>query len=358
MSLSYFTSYQDSRRLLGRGADRAGYVLLLAFLLLLPFGASEFVIGETTYVLIMCIASLGLMILNGYTGQISLGHAAFLGIGAYAHTWLIGHGVPLILSMAGATLLAGAVGLMLGFSAIRVSGLYLAMVTLAFSSLLMRIAGAWTLVTGGHTGTTVPEPQIAGQAIGGLLPFYFFCLVVLLAVLLATVNLLRGQQGRSFIAVRESEAGAFSLGINVTATKILAFALSAAVTGLAGTLLAHQTKYLTPEMFDMMVSFQLVLMVVIGGLGSIRGAILGAVLIGMLPSAISAMKSFLPDRLARQSGLDILVFGLVLAIFVLFEPKGLAGRWDNLRSAIESFPYTRKSAFKRAKTYMQSERYR
>lgn len=356
MSTSYITSYDEGRRLF---IGLHSYLLYSALLLVaigLPFLASKYVVGEATYVFILSIASLGLMVLNGYTGQISLGHAAFLGIGAYTEAWCYSRGIPLLPAMALSASLAGLAGLILGSSSIRVSGLYLAMVTLAFSTLVVRIAGAWTPVTGGYAGTQVADPVFAGVNVGGTVEFYFFCLIMLVLVLIGLVNLTRAHLGRAFIAVRESEAGAYSLGINVPATKIIAFVLSAALTGFAGALLAHQTKYLTPEMFDLMASLQLVLMVVIGGLGSLRGALLGAVLIGLLPTAISAMKTQLPTKIAAQFGLDIFIYGLVLVVFVLFEPKGLSGRWDNLMIFFKTFPYCRKNVFRRGKSYMRSER--
>ena len=140
--------------------------------------------------------------------------------------------------------------------------------------------------------------------------------------------------------------------------KVGAFALSAGITGLAGALLAHHLKYLTPDGFTLLLSLELVLMVVIGGLGSLRGAILGAVLISLLPTAISRIKPFLPDSIAKQFGLETFIFGFVLAVFVLFEPMGLNGRWLKIRSFLESFPLYRRDTFKRNKRYMKSERYR
>jgi branched-chain amino acid transport system permease protein len=202
------------------------------------------------------------------------------------------------------------------------------------------------------------EPTIAGLSLAGPKAFYFFCLVSLALVLLGLLNLLRSGIGRAFLGVRDSEAASYSLGIPVSRVKVSAFALSAGVTGMAGTLLAHHTKYLTPDAFTLILSMELVLMVVIGGLGSLRGAIFGAVLISLLPTLISRVKPMMPDRLANQFGLETFVFGLILAIFVLFEPAGINGRWLKLRAFVESFPLYRKDTFKRTKRYMKSERYK
>lgn len=358
MKFDYQTRYRDSFALLRHTDERVLYGLLMTALLCAPLVATPFLLGELTYVLILCMASLGLMTLTGFTGQVSLGHAAFVAIGAYAHTYALSKGVPLLLSLPLAALIAATAGLLVGIPAIRVSGLYLAMVTLAFSIIVEQLIGHWDSVTGGFTGLAVEEPRIAGWSLGDAKSFYYLCLLVLVAVLVGLLNLLRSSIGRAFVGVRDSEAAAYSLGIHVHAVKASAFALSAGITGLAGAMMAHHLKYLTPDGFTLLLSLELVLMVVIGGLGSLRGAILGAVLISLLPTAISRIKPLLPEYLAKQFGLEIFIFGLVLALFVLFEPAGMNGRWLKLRTLIETFPLYRRDTFKRQKRYMKSERYR
>jgi branched-chain amino acid transport system permease protein len=248
--------------------------------------------------------------------------------------------------------------LALGLPAIRVSGLYLAMVTLAFAILIEHVLGRWKSVTGGFNGLPVADPVLLGMDLSGLKSFYFLCLACLVIVLVLLVNLMRGKTGRAFVGVRDSEAAAASLGIWVAGHKVLAFVISAAVTGFAGALMAHHVRHLTPEGFSLLLSLELVLMVTIGGLGSLRGAVLGAFLIGMVPALISQIKPMLGDRIAKQFGLEIFIFGLILAVFVLFEPKGLNGRWLKIKAFFETFPLYRKDVFRRGKTYMKSERYR
>lgn len=358
MRFDYHTRYRDSFALFRHRDHYVVYGLLLAALCALPWIASPFLLGEFSYVFILCVASLGLMVLTGYTGQVSLGHAAFVAMGAYAHAWMLSKGVPLPLSLPLAGLVCAGAGWLLGVPAIRVSGLYLAMVTLAFSVIVEQVIGHWSSVTGGFTGLAVNDAAVGGFSLGGPRAFYFFCLGILVLVLLALLNLLRSGLGRAFVGVRDSEAAAYSLGIRVQSVKVGAFALSAGVTGIAGALLAHHLRYLTPDGFTLLLSLELVLMVVIGGLGSVRGAVLGAVLISMLPSMISRMKPWLPESIARQFGLETFVFGLVLALFVLFEPTGLNGRWLKVRALFEAFPLYRRGTFKRTKRYMKSERYR
>lgn len=358
MRFSFDTSYRQSLQLLRHPEQRASYGLLLLMLIVAPLVLPRFYVGELSYLFLMCIASLGLMMLTGFTGQVSLGHAAFMAIGAYAHAWMLAQGVPWLLCVVCAMAIAAAAGVVVGLPAIRISGLYLAMATLAFSFIVAHFAGRWDSVTGGHGGMAVGELRILGVDFEQPVPFYFLCLAILLLVLWGLLNLVRSPLGRAFVGVRDSEAAAHALGIHVSRIKIAAFVLSAALCGLSGALLSHHLKYLTPEAFDMMTSLQLVLMVVIGGLGSLRGAIFGGILIGLLPSLISAAKPFLPDHVASQFGLDVFVFGLVLTLFVLFEPKGMNGRWLRVRAWLETFPTYRRDNVRRGKTYMRSERYR
>lgn len=358
MRARYLTRYAQAQDLLPHTPGRVAYALLALLLVALPFVATRFIVGELSYLFIGAIASLGLMLLTGYTGQVSLGHAAFMAVGAYTQAVLLTRGVPLPLALAAAGLLSAGVGALLGLPAIRVSGLYLAMVTLAFSVLVTHVAGHWASVTGGFTGLAVPAPALAGVSLGTPVAFYFLCLGVLVVVMAALINLTRSSLGRALVGVRDSEAASYALGLPVRRIKVLAFAGSAGITGLAGALMAHHLQYLTPDAFTLLLSMELVLMVVIGGLGSLRGAVLGALLIGLLPAFISRLKPLLPDGVAKQFGLETFVFGLVLALFVLFEPTGLNGRWLKLRALFETFPLYRRDTFRRGKRYMKSERLR
>lgn len=358
MRFDYHTRYRHGFALLKYRSDWLVYGLLVTVLLAVPMVASTYFVGELGYVLILCVASMGLMTLTGFTGQVSLGHASFVAIGAYAHAWLMAQGVPFILSMPLAGLIAAAAGLVVGIPAIRVSGLYLAMVTLAFAIVVEQIIGMWRGVTGGFMGMVVETPRLFRASLGSPRVFYYVCLVVAVLVLLALANLMRSGIGRAFTGVRDSEAAAYALGIEVNRVKVGAFGLSAGITGLAGALMAHHIGYLTPDAFTLLLSLDLVLMVVIGGMGSLRGAILGAILISLLPNAVSALKSLLPAAMVRQTGLEIFVAGFVLALFVLFEPAGLNGRWLKIRALFETFPLYRRDTFRRQKTYMKSERNR
>jgi branched-chain amino acid transport system permease protein len=356
MRFRYHTRYSDARKLLPWTEGRVAYLLLVLALMAAPFVLQRFWVGELSYIFILAIASLGLMVLKGYTGQVSLGPAAFVAIGAYAHALMLDAGVPFAVSLCLTLLISGAAGLMIGLPAIRVSGLSLAMMTLAFAVIVEHVLGRWKTLTGGFSGLPVETPVLFGFRLGTPTAFYFLCLAILIITLLGLINLMRGPKGRAFVAVRDSEAAAWGLGIDVARTRVEAFVLSSAILGLSGALMAHHVQHLTPEGFGLLLSLELVLMVVIGGLGSLRGALLGAVLIGFLPRLISMAKPLLPAQVSAQFGLEIFAYGLVLAVFVLFEPRGLEGRWQKAKAFLSSFPVYRRDTFRRQKTYMRSER--
>jgi branched-chain amino acid transport system permease protein len=269
MRFDYNTDYAQDRTLLRYPVDRWIYGLLMLALLVVPALLPRFYVGELTYLFIVCIASLGLMVLIGYTGQVSLGHAAFMALGAYSHALMLAAGVPLVVSLLVAALIAALCGCLIAIPAVRTTGLYAAMVTLAFSVIVEHVAGRWQSVTGGYSGLSVARPKLFGLDVSSVTGFYYICLAVLAIVLVALINLMRSRTGRAFVAIRDSEAAAYGLGVNVLRYKILAFAVSAGVCGLAGGLFAHHLRHLTPEAFNLLLSMELVLMVVIGGLGRV-----------------------------------------------------------------------------------------
>jgi branched-chain amino acid transport system permease protein len=177
-------------------------------------------------------------------------------------------------------------------------------------------------------------------------------------VVLAAINLTRSPTGRAMVAIRDSEISAQSLGVNLVRYKTVAFALSAGITGLAGALLGHKMRYISPDAFNILLSIQLLLMVVVGGLGSIHGAILGAIFVGGLPQAIALMRDYLPTAIARTPGLEPGLFGIVMVSVVLFEPLGIYGRWLKIKAYFDYFPLYRRATFKRQRSYLKTERVR
>ncbi|HPH14347.1 MAG TPA: branched-chain amino acid ABC transporter permease, partial [Burkholderiaceae bacterium] len=186
--------------------------------------------------------------------------------------------------------------------------------------------------------------------------FYFLCLVITVTVTLGILNLLRSSTGRAFVAIRDSEISAQSMGIHLARYKTLSFAISAALAGIAGALYAHKLQFISPDQFNIIQSIDLLLMVVIGGLGSVHGAFLGAIFLIAMPQLIAMTKDYLPAVIGQAPGLQSLVYGAVLIAFVLGEPLGLYGRWFKIRTYLQTFPFYRKGMFKRQKTFQKSDR--
>ena len=358
MRFIFKTDYDQDIRLFKHGGAVFWYGLLIAVLVLAPAVLDEYSVGVLTDVQIYTIVGVGLMILTGYTGLVSLGHAAFLGIGAYTEAFLLGQGVPFLVTVPVSGLVAAAFGIALGLPALRMTGIYLAIATLAFAIIVSEVFARWDTVTGGMGGLQVPDVTIFGYDIAEDWQLYYICLVVLLLVVFGTLNLLRSPAGRALVAIRDSEIAAQSMGVNLAKYKTLSFALSAGITGLAGALFAHKTYFLSPQGFNIVFSIQLLLMVVIGGLGSLHGAVFGALFLVALPQAIAIGRGYLPPWIGEQPSLESGVFGLILVLFVLFEPLGIYGRWMKIKLFFQLFPLYKKATFKRQKSFMKSERLR
>ena len=332
------------------------YSLLLIAVVSGPLWLDRFLLGEFALVFIYAIAGLGLMILVGYTGLVSLGHAAFLAIGAYTHAYLINQGLPLPVGVISAVVFSAVIGGLVGIPALRMTGIYLAVATLAFAVIVEQVLVHWESVTGGFRGMPVPKAHLFGVNLSEPTAFYFMCLSLLFVCLLLVMNLLRSPTGRAMTAVRDSETSAESMGIHLARTKTLAFALSAALTGLAGALFAHRLNYLAPDAFTIITSIQLLLMVVVGGVGSLHGVIFGAIFIGLLPQAIAIFRDAVPPAVAQIPGLEPAIFGMILILFLIYEPLGIYGRWLKIRLFFEEFPLYRKSTYKRQKSFLRTER--
>ena len=358
MRYLFRTEYRQNTALARHGGDRFWYGLLLVIMLVIPLLMGEFYVGELGGVFIFAIAGVGLMVLVGYTGLISLGHAAFLGIGAYVNSVLLSKGVPFIVTLPVAGLFTALCGAAIGLPTLRMSGLYLAIATLAFGSIVGTVFQKWTSVTGGFDGFPVPTPTIFGFSVEGATGIYYVSLVVLIFVLWLTANILRSPMGRAMVAIRDSEVSAQSMGINLGRYKALAFALSAGMTGLAGALFAHYVRFLAPDAFDVLLSVQFVTIVFVGGLGSIHGAIFGALFVRLLPQFIAIVRDDLPFGIGRLPGLEPSLFGLVLVLVILFQPGGINGLWLKTKHWFMAFPLKRKTSFRRQKSYAKSERLR
>ncbi|MDQ7956350.1 MAG: branched-chain amino acid ABC transporter permease, partial [Pseudomonadota bacterium] len=286
MRYIFKTSYAQDIALAKHGGHRFWYSALGVVLLAAPWLLDEYWLAQLNFVLIYSVVGLGLMLLAGFTGQFSIGHAAFLGTGAYTQGVLTNMGVPFPLAMVAAALLSAGVGVVVAMPALRVKGIYLGIATLAFGFIVEEVFARWESVTGGNAGLHVKSPKLFGLDFGSGEAFYFVCLVTTVLCTLGVLNLLRAPTGRAFVAIRDSEISAQSMGIHLARYKTLSFAISAALAGLGGALYAHKISFLSPDQFSILQSIDLLLLVVIGGLGSVHGVFLGAIFLISMPQLI------------------------------------------------------------------------
>ena len=299
-----------------------GWIIAVIILLAAPLFLGKYTIFLLSLLAIYALVSLGLNLLMGYTGQIAAGHAGFLALGAY-FTAIIGENLqwlpcPVILLLAG--IFTGAIGFLLGIPILRLKGFYIAMATLAFGVVVSEVILQWSSLTGGDDGFSVPTAQIAGFAFDSDFKLYYLIIPVTLIMTVLAKNLVNGYFGRAFIALRESEIAAQTIGIDLARYKTIAFAISAFYTGVAGGLFAYLITYLSPDAFTIELSVDFIAMIVIGGMGSILGSIIGAVI-------LTGMQQVLAGLLDLQ----ILIFGISLIVFMIFMPKGITGMIYDLK---------------------------
>jgi len=377
---AFKTSYSQDLGIFRDDVQRNWYLALLVGLLVLPLLIPSYLV-DVSLVFIYGLCGVSLMVLAGYTGLVSLGHAAFLGIGAYTHVYAIHDlGLPWIAGVVLACVVTAAAGVLVGLPALRMTGVYLSIATLAFALIIQEVLTRWEHVTGGLKGKPVDKPVVFGIGLGGDSAFYFLCLAFLIVGIWLTGNLLRAPTGRAWVAIRDSEIAAQSMGVNLAVYKTSAFAYSAGLMGVAGALFAHKIGFLAPDIFTVLLSIQLLLMVVVGGLGSLHGALYGAVFVALLPVAISQARDSVPawlstlatafgkdagaatflavDQFVKKPGLEPGLFGLILVLFILFEPTGIYGRWRKIQLYFSTFPLYKRATFRRQKSYMRSERLR
>ncbi|MFQ6013900.1 MAG: branched-chain amino acid ABC transporter permease [Anaerolineae bacterium] len=340
------TTYSKDMAVLRQAWHWVVTILFLFFLFALPTFASGYIVGIVITIGIWLIAVQGLGILTGYTGQISLGQAAFMAVGAYASTLLVTRpGLSFWLALPSAGLIAGLVGLIFGLPSLRIKGFYLAMATLAAQFII-----PWAIrvtapeITGGVQGLEVPPPQLAGITFSSHRMYPIVIAVVCLTTI-AFKNLARTRTGRAFIAIRDNDLAAEVLGINLFTYKLRAFFLSAFYAGLAGSLWAHYLSHVRPDEFGLDMSIWFLGMIIVGGMGSALGPIFGTIFVRLLKEFVIVLVPFLSSTFPAFGGnlraaLTPMVFGLVLMLFLIFEPRGLAHRWDILKAAWRLRPFS------------------
>ncbi|HEX9419651.1 MAG TPA: branched-chain amino acid ABC transporter permease, partial [Methylomirabilota bacterium] len=278
-----------------------------------PLVAPKYLVFLSTLVAVNAVVAIGLNLLSGYTNQLSFGHAGFLAIGAYVAALLTLQfpALPVPLTLVASGLATGLVGLALGIPCLRLEGLYLAMATLAFGFVVTEAITSLDWLTRGNDGLRVPLARLGPWTLDTDAARYYLAVAVAAAMILAALNIAATRTGRAFLAIRTSEIAAQASGINAAAYKTIAFVLSAFYTGVAGGLFAFVVGFLSPDAFDVFLSVDFLVMIILGGLGSVPGSIAGAAIVTVLNDSLAGFQAFRP-----------LIFGAIMIICMLFMPGG------------------------------------
>src|SRR5262250_422910 len=337
-------SYRGDERIFDTAWPIVGVVILVGALALVPRFAGTYWLDVLNRIRIAIIGALGLNILVGYTGQISIGQAAFLAIGAYSTAILeVKLGLPFYLAIPAAAALTSAFGLVFGIPSLRLRGLYLAIATLAAYFITTYVIVHWESMTNGVLGFNVPPARLFGIALDSDARIFYLIFALVIPATLFTKNLFRTKVGRAFIAIRDRDVAAGVMGVSLYRYKLLAFVISSFYAGVAGGLMAHHSRIVFPDAFSLLVAIDYLAMIIIGGMGSILGSIFGAVFMTLLPEVLklsaTSLTGVYPNAFGLIASARDIVFGLAIIFFLMYEPQGLARIWPRFRSYWKLWPY-------------------
>lgn len=337
----HFRSYRAELALRHTRSEHVRLALVAVVLLVLPFVLTPYWMTIANQIGIAVIGALGLNILTGFTGLISLGQGGFLAVGAYTSAILVTRlGVPTLLAVLVAIAATAVVGTFFGLPALRLKGLYLAIATLASQFIILFVVRNWSLI-----GDTVvaPSPELFGWSLQGDFRWYWVIVALAVASTYAVRNLFRSSIGRAFVAIRDQDIAAEVIGVDVGRYKLLAFAVSSGFVGLAGALTAHYRNIVTFERFELDVSILYLAIIIVGGLGSVAGSVYGSVFMLVLPAVIqqlgTALRGVLPVISRQLPAVQVGAFGLVIVLFLIFEPRGLARLWQRMKDYVRLWPF-------------------
>jgi branched-chain amino acid transport system permease protein len=323
-------------------------VVAVLFFVVLPLSLHEYYLSVANIVWIAVIGALGLNILVGYTGQVSIGHGAFMSVGAYTAANLANRlGAPWPVNLLAGGLMAALIGAIVGIPSLRIKGLYLAIATLAGQLIIEWTINHVTFISGGvQASIEVARPKLGSMVLSSQRDMYYFLLVFVVLAIVGTMNLMRSRVGRAFIAIRDQDIAAEIIGINIFRYKLLAFAISSFYAGVTGVLYTYFLGIANYEQFQIGVSIDYLAMIIIGGLGSVLGSIFGAIFVTLLPIGIRyAMEAFGGVFFEPQTVLNLIpnlrlmLFGTLIIFFLIVEPEGLNRLWRNIRSYFRVWPF-------------------
>ncbi|MEE2777676.1 MAG: branched-chain amino acid ABC transporter permease [Acidobacteriota bacterium] len=341
----FFSDYRRDMALRRLPLEKMRMAIFVVAVLVFPFVASNYWLNLANQIAIATVGALGLNILVGYTGQISMGQGAFMAVGAYTSGILTARfDIPFYLSIIVASLMSAAVGLLFGLPSLRLKGLYLAIATLAAQQVVEWVVTHWTALTGGTEALVLPAPELFGIRLNRDFSFYWFGVVIAALTALFVANLFRSRVGRAFVAIRDQDIAASAIGVNVFKYKLVSFATSSFFVGLSGALIAHYRTIVTWERFTIETSILYLAMIIIGGLGTISGSFFGAAFMVLLPAMINTLGRSLqgtaPELVALLPSIQQAVFGIVIILFLVLEPEGLAKLWRNIKDYFKVWPFS------------------
>jgi branched-chain amino acid transport system permease protein len=344
----YFrTGYDQDLALIATRLERRSLAVFILALLAFPLVASPFQLDLACQVFLTCVGALSLMLLMGYAGQISLGHAGLIAAGAFTVGILFREtNAPFWVTLPAAALVGALLGIIFGLPSLRLRGLYLAVSTLALHFVVIYLGGEYEARRGFSTGIVIDPPKLGNVSITDGRAWYFILLAAAAATLLISLNLLRARTGRAWRAIRAHETVAEALGIGIAGYKLLAFVISSAITAVAGALFAYYRGFVSVEAFSLFLTIQYLAMVIIGGMGSLLGALLGATFVTIFPYIIETGLLSLPGAQGYASllfAVNYSAFGFVMILFLILEPLGLVGIWHRLQSYFLMWPFKHRS---------------
>ncbi len=340
----YFrTGYAQDLALVQTRLEATALAMFAIALAAFPFLSTAFYLDLACQVFLAAIGALSLMLLTGYAGQVSLGHAGLLAAGAFTAGIMFRElDAPFWLTLPAAAAVGAVLGIIFGLPSLRLRGLYLAISTLALYFIVVYLGGEYESKRGFSTGIMIDAPKIGDFVLKNPRAWYFVLLGAATATLLVCANLLRSRTGRAWRAIRSHEVVAEALGIGVAGYKLTAFVISSALASVAGALFAYYRGFVSVEAFSLFLSIQYIAMIIVGGIGSLLGALLGAVFVTLFPYLIEAVLMKLPNAQTYAGALfavDYASFGVVMIVFLVFEPLGLVGIWRRLQNYFLLWPF-------------------
>jgi branched-chain amino acid transport system permease protein len=341
----FHENYRTDERIFQTWFVRAWLIAFLIGCAVFPIFASKYMVSTMIEVGIAIIACHGLNILTGFTGQISLGHAAFMGVGAYTSSILVSQaGVPFSVSLVSAGAMTALIGMIFGIPSLRLRGLYLAMATIAAQFIIEFTIRRWDKLTGGVEGMYVEPGSIGPLHFDDRIHLYYLTFILAAAATMVAKNIIRSRSGRAFVAIRDRYLAAEVIGVNLFKYRLMSFAVSSFFAGVAGALTAQYLEVITHESFTILQSIDYLAMCIIGGLGHILGGIFGVafwfILERILEVVTTSLNSAFPNHVTWFVSIREIVFGLVIVLFLIFEPDGLAARWRTIKAYWKLWPFS------------------